>query len=91
MADPVDPEFVVYLARSCGLPADVCRRLVLEVLAHYHETLEDFVQRRHKELKTLDEGFKNEQIYVRIRNEVRDRRFGTANLTERQIRRMIYG
>jgi hypothetical protein len=90
MADPVDPEFVDYLARSCGLPADVCRRLVLEVLAQYQETLEGFVQRRHKELKTL-EGFKNEQIYVRIRSEVRDRRFGTANLTERQIRRMIYG
>jgi len=90
MPDPADQEFTEYLARSCGLAPDVCRRVVLEVLAHYQETLPDFVQRRHGELKALD-GIRNDQIYQRILEEVAERRFGAPGLTERQVRRMIYG
>lgn len=90
MDDVVDPEFSDYLARSCGLSPAVCRRLVLEVLAQYGETLEEFVQRRHQELRSGD-GLKNHEIYGCILGEVRTRRFGAPTITERQIRRMIYG
>ena len=90
MAEGIDPEFVDYLSRSCGLPITVCRRLVLEVLAQYAETLDEYVQRRHQELKD-PEGLKNAQIYARIQGELGEQRFGAPALSERQIRRMIYG
>ncbi len=90
MTYDVDPELADYLARSSGLAPDVCRRLVLEVLAQYSETLEDFVQRRHRELRSRS-GLKNDQIYECILHEVQNRRFGAPDITARQIRRMIYG
>jgi hypothetical protein len=90
MSHGIDPEFVEYLARSCGLSAAVCQRLVLEVLSQYDETPDEFVRRRHQELKAL-EGFKNDQIYRRLLEEVRERRFAAPVLSERQIRRLIYG
>ena len=90
MADVIDPELVAYLSRSSGLAAALCRRLTLEVLAEYNETLEEFVTRRHGELKAV-QGLKNERIYRRIREELASRRFAAPELSERQIRRMIYG
>ena len=85
-----DPEFIAYLSRTCGLSAETCQRLVLDVLAQYAETLDDYVRRRHAELKRID-GLKNAQIYARILSEVREQRFTAPALSERQIRRIIYG
>jgi hypothetical protein len=47
------------------------------------------VARRHGELRA--EGLRNEAIYERIREEVRQRRFAAPPLTPRQVRRIIYG
>ena len=77
MDDGFDPHFVDYLARSLGLSEEVCRRVVLEVLSQYDETLEDFVLRRHKELKR-QEGSRNEEIYSRLLAEARARRFSAS-------------
>ncbi|MEM1145654.1 MAG: hypothetical protein AAGI88_24030 [Pseudomonadota bacterium] len=90
MNDWVDPDLVSHLQASTGLSASRCRRLVLDVLDQYRESLSDFVQRRHRELKAR-QGLKNEQIYAQILAEVGQRRFAVPQLTERQIRRMIYG
>ena len=90
MSDFIDVEFVAFLSRSYGLSADVCRRLILEFLAEYEQTLDEFVQRRHVELKSA-EGLKNEESYRRIGEEVQQRRFSPPKLSERQIRRIIYG
>ena len=90
MSDQLDPIFINHLAATTGLPTTTCQRLVLDVLAQYQETLEDFVQRRHQQLKA-DTGLKNEQIYAQIISEIPQQRFAAATLTTRQIRRLIYG
>lgn len=90
MSDQTDPEFIAYLAATTGLPAATCRRLVLEVLAQYDETLEDFVQRRHQQLQAVP-GMKNPEIFTRIATEIPQRRFSATAPSARQIRRLIYG
>ena len=89
MADLDD--FAAHLARTTRLsPADA-RRLLDEVIALLSaDTVESFVVRRHRELKDA-EGERNETIYRRIAEEAAARPFATAPLTERQIRRLIYG
>ncbi|MCP5179853.1 MAG: hypothetical protein H6993_07335 [Pseudomonadales bacterium] len=89
MFSGADDELIDYLTRVSGLPAGQCRRLVQDVVAHFNEGVEDFVQRRHRELQ--QRGLKNAEIYTLLVSEVASRRFPAASLTERQLRRMIYG
>ncbi|MDA0790686.1 MAG: hypothetical protein O2780_14660 [Proteobacteria bacterium] len=90
MRDLADIDFIAYLQRSSGLTQDQCQHLMDEVIAHYSETLEAFVQRRHQELK-VRQGLRNEQIYLQIQAEAGARLFAADTPSERQIRRMIYG
>jgi hypothetical protein len=84
-----EPELIIYLTRLTGLPAGQCERLVQDILAQFNETVDEFVQRRHLELKAR--GYKNADIYEQVRREVALRRFVAPVLSERQIRRLIYG
>ena len=63
--------------------------MVEEVLAYFSESAPEFVARRHTDLKR--EGLANAAIFERIAREVDLRRFAAPRLTERQIRRLIYG
>lgn len=84
-------EFAAHLARTTGLSGVDARRVLDEVVALLaSETVEGFVVRRHRELKDT-EGQRNDTIYRRIADEVASRPFATTPLTERQIRRVIYG
>ena len=84
-------DFAAHLARSTPLSAADARRVLDEVIALLAaDTVESFVVRRHRELKEA-EGERNETIYRRIADEVAARPFAIAPLTERQIRRLIYG
>ena len=78
-----------HLERTTRLSAAEVRRLVAEVLEYFSEPLERFVARRHAELQS--EELKNPEIFARIAAELRQRRFAAPDLSERQIRRMIYG
>ena len=60
-----------------------------EVISFYGETPEVFVVRRHRELKA--EGLRNSAIYARVAAEMDSWRFRAPRLSERQIRRIIYG
>lgn len=86
----IDPLLVDYLSRSLDLKSTVARRCIAEVLAFYRETAPDFVQRRHRELQA--EGrLRNPAIYAQIAAEVAERPFAVAPLSDRQVRRLIYG
>jgi len=87
--DPFPQDLVRYLAASTGLPGPTAIRVVADVNAYYDETAEDFVRRRHGELRA--QGCKNDEIWPRITAEVTNRRFKTAELTDRQLRRIVYG
>lgn len=84
-----DPDLVRQVSASTGLPDSAAGRLVADVLAFYAEPLEDFVRRRHGELRTY--GAKNPQIFARIAEELSVRPVAAPRLTERQLRRVIYG
>ncbi len=64
-------------------------RLVGEVLAYFCETSEEFVRRRHRELQ--HDGVANAVGFTVIAGELAQRRVAGPQLSERQIRRVIYG
>ena len=77
------------LERVLGLPPREARRVVAEVLDCFDCDVSEYVEERHRELKSA--GAPNESIYIRIANELREERFVAPRLTVRQIRRRIYG
>ena len=74
---------------SAALAGDAAARLVEEVVAYYSESVEEYVTRRHRELRA--EELQNDAIFERVAAEVRTRRFAAPPLSQRQIRRLIYG
>ena len=78
-----------HLERTTGLSDRELGRLVDEIREYFSESVEEFVARRHAELQ--GEALKNEAIFDRIAAELRLRRFAAPPLTQRQIRRLVYG
>ena len=107
MADPEDPEdpedragprdpagpfpqdLARYLAASTSLPQPTAVRVIADVATYFNETIEAFVRRRHAELKQRQR--KNDEIWPLIAAELRQRRFAAPGLSERQLRRIVYG
>lgn len=85
----VPPDLARYLATSTGLPQPTTARVVADVNAYYDETVEDFVRRRHAELHRKNR--KNDEIWPEIAGELTCRRFKAPDLTDRQLRRIVYG
>ena len=82
-------DLVEHLARSRALGPEDSLRLVEEVIAYFGESPDQFVARRHAELQ--GEGLRNAEIFARLEAELSARRFAAPSLSERQIRRMVYG
>lgn len=72
-----------------GLSAAEAARVVEDVVAFLAEPVEDYVRRRHAELKTY--GAKNDQIFGLLREELASRVVAAPDLSERQLRRIVYG
>jgi hypothetical protein len=83
------PDLVRHVAGSTGLPPATAARVVADVLAYLGEGVEDFVRRRHRELQQRSLG--NARIWQQIAAELEQRRFAAPPLTERQLRRIVYG
>ena len=86
---PTDPSLVAHLVATTGLSAAEAERVVDDVVAFHAEPVEAFVRRRHAELKTY--GAKNPEIFARIADELASRVVAAPPLTERQLRRLVYG
>ena len=89
MSDVVPPELVRHVAGSTGLPAPVAARVVADVMAYFGESTEEFVRRRHTELKRRQ--LRNADIWTLLARELAARPFAAPELTERQLRRIVYG
>jgi hypothetical protein len=93
--EPRDPrdsfpqDLARHLAASTGLPLPTAVRVIADVAAYFNETIDEFVCRRHAELKHRQH--KNDQIWPLIAAELGQRRFVAPGLSERQLRRMVYG
>lgn len=85
----VDPRLLRHVMAGTGLSAPEAARVVEDVLAFHAEPVEAYVRRRHAELKTY--GAKNEQIFGLLREELASRVVAAPDLSERQLRRIIYG
>ena len=85
MTDPL----VRHVALTTGLPPAVAARVVADVVAYYGETVEAFVRRRHAELRSRQH--RNAEIWAVIADELATRPFAADALSERQLRRIVYG
>jgi hypothetical protein len=82
------PDLARHLAASTGLPQATAVRVIADVVTYFSETVEEFVCRRHAELKRRQH--KNEEIWPLIAAEIGHRRFAEPDRSERQLRRIVY-
>jgi len=82
-------DLVSQVAASTGLTTSVAARVVTDVIAYYDEPVEDFVRRRHAHLKT--HGMRNPEIFAQISTELASRVVSAPPLSDRQLRRVVYG
>lgn len=86
---PVDPRLLRHVQETSGLDTAEAVRLIEDVLAFHDETVEDWVRRRHAELRS--EGSRNDAIFARLRADLRSTVVAAPALSERQLRRIVYG
>ena len=72
-----------------GLEPGLLAKILAEVRAWHSRDLTAWVRERHGELQR--QGLGNREIFPRLRAEASEVLVRPAPLTERQIRRMIYG
>lgn len=89
MDDSYPQDLVRHVARSTGLDEATASRVVADVMAYFGQTVEEFVVQRHENLKSRNR--KNDEIWPLIMDELRTRRFKADGLSERKLRRMVYG
>lgn len=91
MIDPVsiDQRLVQHVMTSTGLAAPEATRVIEDVVAFHAESVEEYVRRRHGELKLY--GARNPEIFARLREELAARVVAAPDLSERQLRRIVYG
>jgi hypothetical protein len=84
-----EADLISRVSLSTGLAPAEATRVIADIVAYFSEPAEDFVRRRHAHLRTY--GMKNSEIFSQIASELAGRVVAAPRLTERQLRRMIYG
>jgi hypothetical protein len=82
-------DLVDYLIRTCPLSPAEAARVVADVLGYFSEPADDYVRRRHQELKAR--GLTNDVAFEQIAAEIPQRRYAPPEFSLRQLRRMVYG
>lgn len=86
---PYPQDLVRHVAMSTGLDEATATRVVADVMAYFGQTVEQYVVKRHQDLRSRNR--KNDDIWPQIAAELRSRRFSASDLSERQLRRIVYG
>jgi hypothetical protein len=84
-----DRDLVDRVASSAGLTPAEAARVVQDVLAFYREPVEEYVRRRHAYHQLY--GKRNPEIFALIADELACRLVAAPPLSQRQLRRIIYG
>ena len=84
-----DDDLIRHLAHSLAMSRADARRVVDEVVAYYREPVESYVRRRHTECQRR--GMRNAQTFAVLETELAERVVAPPALSQRQLRRMIYG
>jgi hypothetical protein len=82
-------DLVEYLTGTGLLDYAEAARVVEDVLGYFSEAPDEFVRRRHRELKAG--GLTNDQAFRQIAAELPHRRYAPPELSLRQLRRIVYG
>jgi hypothetical protein len=82
-------DLVRHVARSTGLDEATASRVVADVMEYFGQSVGDYVIKRHEDLKNRNR--KNDDIWPLIVTELKARRFKAEELSERQLRRIVYG
>jgi Fe-S cluster assembly scaffold protein SufB len=90
MDEKYPQDLIGNVAASTGLPEATASRVVADVAAYYGETVDEFVRRRHAELQGVSSK-RNDEIWPQLAAELQGRRFRAEGLSERQLRRIVYG
>jgi hypothetical protein len=85
----VDAELISLVSASTGLSAGEASRVVADIVGWYQESVDQYVRRRHAYLRTY--GKRNTEIFALIAAELGDRLVAAPVLSERQLRRIVYG
>jgi tRNA(His) 5'-end guanylyltransferase len=88
MDDSYPQDLVRHVSRSTGLDEATASRVVADVVAYFDQTVEEYVNERHEDLRARNR--KNDEIWPLIMDELKARRFKAKELSERQLRRMVY-
>jgi hypothetical protein len=84
-----DPALVAHVVASTSLTPGEAARVVEDVIAFHAQPVEDYVRARHASLRTY--GARNPEIFAQIAAELAQRVVAAPELSERQLRRIIYG
>ncbi|GAA2829364.1 hypothetical protein [Crossiella cryophila] len=88
-APPLPDDLVRHVVASTGLPPAVAARVVSDVMGYFAEPVEDYVRRRHRELKRRNR--RNDDIWAIVAAELAGRPVAAPALSARQLRRIVYG
>ena len=86
---PYPQDLIRHVAATTGLDEATASRVVADVMAYFGQTAQEYVIKRHQDLKSRNR--KNDDIWPLIADELKARRFKPGELSERQLRRMVYG
>jgi len=84
-----DPALVAHVVATTSLTPGEAARVVDDVIAFHAQPVEDYVRARHASLRTY--GARNPEIFARIAEELAHRVVAAPDLSERQLRRIVYG
>jgi len=84
-----DRDLIDRVAATAGLTPAEAARVIEDVLAWYREPVEAYVRRRHAHHQLY--GRRNPEIFALIADELAGRLVAAPSLTERQLRRIVYG
>lgn len=85
----VPEALLAHVVATTDLTPAEAGRVIEDVVGFLAEPVEDVVRRRHAQLKTY--GARNAEIFPRIATELAERVVAAPPLTERQLRRIVYG
>lgn len=84
-----DPALVSHVVATTSLTPGEAARVIEDVVAFHAQPVEEYVRARHASLRTY--GAKNPEIFARIAEELAHRVVAPPELSERQLRRIVYG
>jgi hypothetical protein len=84
----VPHDLLRHVVATTGLPPATAARVISDVIGYFAETAEQYVRRRHAELRARH---RNDEIWCLIAAELASRPVAAPPVSARRLRRIVYG